>query len=137
MSFIETHLLKIRSHKSAMVSFSYIFCIWLLLDKAVPIPMPLPHFMHWLERDSLCLWQANCNENWSQPRSFFFFFLWEKPRSIFKVNWAVIRCASPLEIPKQREREREREICKKIIRRRRKWGILWCEMKMRQRVDQC
>ena len=39
----------------------------------------------------------------------FFFFLWEKPRSKFKVNWAVIRCASPLEIPKQGERERERE----------------------------
>ena len=41
----------------------------------------------------------------------FFFFLWEKPRSKFNVNWAVIRCASPLEIPKQGERERE--ICKR------------------------
>ena len=134
MSFIETHLLKIRSHKSAMVSFSYIFCIWLLLDKAVPIPMPLPHFMHWLKRDSLCLWQRKLQRK-LVTTEILFFFLGEKPRSKFKVNWAVIRCASPLEIPKQRERERE--ICKKIIIRRRKWGILWCEMKMRQRVDLC
>ena len=43
-------------------------------------------------------------------------FFWKKSRSKFKVNWAVICCASPLEIPKQRERE------KKIWKRNEKTG---------------
>ena len=58
------------------------------------------------------------------------FFL-EKSISNFKVNWAVICCASQLKIPKQREREREENMKEKyknrrqgkkinIIRRRRK-----------------
>ena len=65
--------------------------------------------LHALTRKGLPLPLAGKLQRKLVTTEIFFFFHWEKPRSKFKVIWAVIRCASPLEIPKQRERERERE----------------------------